>query len=477
MGYLLEVIFVDNNVESIDVMNLVGVKPIRTEGVVKWGNQMVEASFAATELECKLILALSAQLEKEAKGTDYTVISAKELGHLMQLNSRTAYTVLRQITSKLFERKITFKSEQKMANGKAKKEEWFHIFDRLSYDNERAAIGFKFSLAVEPLISQVKSAYVQVPLKTTMELKGPYSSRMLLFIIQWAKISPKIIALQELRERFQVGSKYKNNAEFIRTAISYSVKQINSFTKYNVIVTPIKTGRSITHIKFDITQKERENEPIDTTAVNVPDWNEEQKKINSELISYGISKESATALVNEHDAKYIRTNIEYALKKQKIKNIISFESYLYKCIIENYGGKEQEILAREARALQLKAEEKLAAMSQEERDEYFEYKDWLQGQSNVVEDAKNTSVDTNKSEKDKIKQEFFARTPVEQEHYVESIKDSLLKEPSQFLKMHFDRLINRTFADIVLDDDCLDLLAQYIMRIRRLDLDIEFKNE
>lgn len=461
----------ENN--AIEILTF-GIKPIRSEVTVKWGNKIVEANFAVSETEMKMLIALSAQKEDNES---YTVVSAKELGKLMNLNEKGAYTVLRQLTSKMFDRKIVFSSPEKLANGKSKREEWFHFFDHLIYNNEQATIGFKFSAAVGPLLMQVKSAYTKIPLEIAMELKGPYTNRMLMYIVQWAKLSPKIISLQELRERFQTGNKYKNNAEFIRTAIVYSVKQINDFTKYNVVATPIKTGRSITHVKFDITQKEKENEPIDITAVNVPEWTEEQKKINSELISYGISKESATALVNEHDAKYIRINIDYALKKKKIKNIISFENYLYKCIIENYGGKEQEILAREAKALQLKEEDKLATMSQEERDEYFEYKDWLHGQSNVVEDAKNPFVDTNKSEKDKIMQEFFARTPVEQEHYVESIKDSLLKEPSQFLKMHFDRLINRSFADIVLDDYCLDLLAQYIIRIRRLDLDIEMQNE
>ena len=52
-----------------------------------------------------------------------------------------------------------------------------------------------------------------------------------------------------------------------------------------------------------------------------------------------------------------------------------------------------------------------------------------------------------------------------------SIKESLEKEPSPFVKMHYQSLIIKSFAEIVLDDRCLDLLAQYILRTRNLELD------
>lgn len=371
----------DENSKNVNVFKFHGLKPIHTSNIVNWGNDMVEASFLATEIEMKMLIALSAQLDKNDTD-EYILISAHDLGKLMKLNPKNAYRDLRQITSKMFDRRIVFKSLERLANNKPKKEEVFHIFNRLTYDNEHAAIGFKFSEAVEPLLMQVKSAYVQVPIKIAMTLKGQFTNRVLMNIIKWEKLSPHIVALADLREQWQVGTKYKNNSEFIRSAITYSIKQINQFTKYHVEAIPVKTGRAITHINFVITQKE-EKEPIETEVSEVKPkkatypkaWSDEQKALYDELVGYGLTKKAAKEFITSKPLEDIRISVDYTLEQQIAGKIKVLSKYLYSAIANDYGLADAKAAAQEEAAAAAKQAERIAAMTPEQREAYIKKQD------------------------------------------------------------------------------------------------------
>ena len=368
-------------------------RSIRTEGVVKWRNELVESRYASTEAEMKLLIALSAQINSSSDHFDYTVVSAKELGALMMLNAEGTYSFLEKVANKLFDRVVTFKSLEKMSDGRSKTEEKYHIFEYLKYLRGQGAIGFKFSSAVAPLLLQVKSAYVQTPIETAMQLKGPYSNRLFMAVMQWEKLSPYTVALDDLRDRFQTGSKYKNNAEFVRSVIDYSVQQINMYTYYNISVEALKSGRKISHIKFFIRKKTAAAQPaIDVTPeypvkeyskpkekIEVPlEWSNVQKDTYDELVRYGISKNIAKKFIQEKTLFVIKSNIDYVKdieKKGKLKG--TFAAYLNTAITDDYAGTNARIAEQEARAAELKKQEKLAAMSPEEREDYEEHEKWF----------------------------------------------------------------------------------------------------
>mgnify|MGYP004655953685 CR=1 FL=1 len=447
---------VDKNSKNVDKFKFHGLKPIHTNGIVNWDNNMVEASFAATEVEMKMLIALSAQLDKNDTD-DYILVSAQDLGKMMKLNPKSAYRELRQITSKMFDRRIVFKSIERLANNKPKKEEVFHIFNRLTYDNEHAAIGFKFSEAVEPLLMQVKSAYVQVPLKTTMELKGQYTNRVLMSVIKWKKLSPYIVALDDLREQFQSGTKYKTNSEFIRSAITFSVKQINDFTKYHVETTAIKTGRQITHIKFDITQKE-EKEPIEAEvkllknrkATYPKAWSDEQKAMYDDLVGYGLTKKAAKEFVINKPLDDIRISMDYTFEQQKAGKVDKLSSYLYTAIANDYN-------VAEHKAAKQAATEKAAKAAKELEE---------QKQKLAQEADEKAAV---QAKKDAIKAEFLGLEKAEQERYLDNVRQELAKEiPHK--KWHYKPLIDNDIDNILGDENILDLLADYVKRQRDIEL-------
>ena len=58
---------------------------LNSEAKLKWHNNMVEAHFSATAREMKMLVALSAHIDKNGDDFEYCTVSARDLGKLMNL--------------------------------------------------------------------------------------------------------------------------------------------------------------------------------------------------------------------------------------------------------------------------------------------------------------------------------------------------------------------------------------------------------
>lgn len=428
-------------------------------------NTLINGRWDLTVQEARMLMGLIASLKGDGSGL-YR-IRAKELGQYMNLKGESIYDTIKKTAKKLQARTLFFESE----DGSWVSAGWVAS---ISYNKSSSEVIYEFSRKIEPLLLDFSRGYIKAITSDLMPFRHTYSMRLYMLCKEWHEIykgKPKIISIDELREMFQLQDKYKTARDFNNFVIQLSIEEINLYTNLSVKANPIKEGRSYKQIEFVIRAKTQVNKTIETVALSA-DWNDEQSKIYNELVNYGLNGKQGKFIVNSFGVAQIKSNIDYTLQ-QKERNKIkgSFEAYLYSAVTSDYAGNIARIAAREASLATEKEQHKIDNMSPEAREEYLEQKTWFAEQSKIAENAKNPYVDTAQAEKDKIKQEFFLRTTVEQEHFVMSIKDSLEKEPSPFVKMHYQSLIIKSFGEIVLDDRCLDLLAQYILRTRNLELD------
>lgn len=460
----------DKNMEVVQDLELVGLKPIRMDGIVNWNNKMVEARFAATEIEMRLLIALSAQLDKEQ---GCVMVSAKDLGNMIHLNSKNAYRELKKIARNLFKKEIYFKTVDKLSNNKPKEENWIHLFSRLTYNNEHSAICFEFYKDVDPLLRQVKEAYVKVPLDTAMTLKGPYTNRMLMNIVQWAKISPHIVSLDDLREQFQVGTKYKSNSEFIRTAVTLSLKQIADFTEYKVKVEQIKTKRQITHLKFFIEQT-KTKEVIDVVATNAESdtpLNQIQKELVLEMLKHHVNKDFAEQYVSQNTPENSRLNLDYAYdafrKAESAGHPIKNKAgYIRKALIGNYGVNQKQAADAMVEAAATKEAERLAGMTPEQRDENEQRKEWFKDMTNGNSRTSKSPEDIKKAA---IKREILEVDRESQERFLTWVQSELDKDSNPVHKSMFEILVRSTIDDVLNDNMILGKLVAYTYMLRYSD--------
>ena len=330
---------------------------LSNDAKIKWHNNMVEAHFAATSREMRMLIALSAHIDKNGDDFEYCVVSAKDLGAVMNLDPHGAYKILKDIVAKLFTKPIVFKSIDKNKEGQPKKVDYYHIFYRLTYDNDNCSIGYQFSPAVKPLLLQVKSAYVETSIDVLMRFKCAYSSRIYLYIVRWSKLGTYTISMRDLREQFGLGNTYSLYSDFKRFVVEPALAEINAFSKYNVRAEFIKTGRKYTHVKFDVSVKAGENPPIDTTATpqvpqkkakpkkqDEPKLTEQQMAACKTLEQAGITDaDFIKKIITFRSLEYITANYSYCYKKYKEGSVKNLGAYLRQALEKNYAQYNQNI--------------------------------------------------------------------------------------------------------------------------------------
>ena len=106
---------------------------------------------------------------------------------------------------------------------------------------------------LSPFLLQVKELYTMYKLKSVICLESKYAIRFYEILKSYSNIGEYTVELNDLRELLQIDgySVYKDLREKV---IDNSVLEINTKTDINVNYEPLRTGRSITHLKFTITK-------------------------------------------------------------------------------------------------------------------------------------------------------------------------------------------------------------------------------
>lgn len=438
---------------------------LNSEAKLKWHNNMVEAHFSATSREMRMLVALSAHIDKNGDDFEYCTVSARDLGKLMNLDPDGAYNILQDTVGKLFNKPIVFKSLEKTKDGKPKKVELYHIFYRLTYDNEHSAIGYQFSPAVKPLLLQVKSAYVETAIDTFMQFRCSYSGRIYMHVVQWSKLGTYIIPIAELREQFALGKTYPLFADFKRFVVEPALGEINAFSQYNVKVDYIKTGRKYTHVKFDISQKAGEKPPIDTTVTtqapkkrqkqkkqDEPELTEEQQKIYKKLEQAGIAdaefiKKSVLSL----SVEYIKVNYDYCYQKQLEGSVKNLGAYLRQALEKNYAQYGQTAPKKNKKCMGV-PEPVVPTIS----PEYIEGDE----QAELIKKEKNIKI--------QIEFEFLAMDDLLRAKTLDEIKDAVEHEQRPDVKGRYLDILDMTPLDFG-EPTKRNIVACYLYRMRYPD--------
>lgn len=315
---------------------------INEQATIKMRNEVVNGRYHLPLLEMRMLMALAGHISKNANEFDCYSISASDLGKYMGLNDKTQYTTIRKLARSLRKRELFF---EWFARPDSKRKSWLTTgwFDYIMYDEEHSTLEFQFASKIEPMLLQVQEAYVQLRAKPLMAFSCSYSNRLLMLIMEWEKIQPRQISIDELRDMFQLLDKYKMFNDFKRFVIDPAIKEINALSDFNVKFTPIKTGRSYTHIKFFIKRKVRSTidvKPVDIDNKLPGDWQDWQRDMYNLLTNAqnGISDDDfLISYISKQDQNTINANIEYAVQQQNEGKVRNWSAFLRMSLENNYG--------------------------------------------------------------------------------------------------------------------------------------------
>lgn len=447
----------------------------------KMRNELVNSRYRLGVIEQRMIIALASHINKHGDEFEQCMIDANDLAKFMELDSKSAYGQLKRAADTLVKCIVSFEWYK---TPKSKSKSWIKAnwFDFIYYDAETVTITFKFGSLVKPMLLEVVEAYVKAEAKPIMKFRRSASYRFFNFAVEWKKLKEKAISIDDLKHMLMLDDEYPLYGGLNQKVIAPAIKEINKLTDYEITYIPKKTGRKVTDIVFKVKTKSKikpKKKDIEADAVPA-DWTEEQNAVYNELIALGIAKDAAKQFVGNKPLEEIRINIDYAKEQQAAGKVKSMGAYLYQSINNDYGVNKARAAAQEAAAAAAKEQERIDAMSPEEKERYFTKQDQLEQARQMATEnfaKQDTSVDNIKTiqiEKDAIKAEFLALDAESQENYLGIVKEALLSVPNEFQLLYnrgnYKALINGDLQKVLTSEIELKQVIDYIYNSRHQKL-------
>lgn len=351
------------------------------DATVKVKNELVNGKYSLSLLEMKMVMALAAHINKNADDFETCSIRVRELGEYMGLSEDKCYQSIKATAKKLLSRSLFFEW-YKTTNSLKKSWLGSSWFDYIFYDDEESTVEFRFATMIKPMLLQIREAYAQLECKPLMAFKCMYSNRFLLYVVEWEKIQPHTIKIEDLRELLQLGKKYKQFGEFRTYVIEPAVREINALTEYEVTAEPVKRGRRYDSYNFYIKRKtakakiKPKKKAVDTDAVPA-EWTENQNALYNDIVGLGLLKKDAKNFINEKALEEIRISVEYAKKQDAAGKVKNFGAYLYKAIADGYGVATARGAAQEEAARKAQEKDRIDNMTPEQKAAYMSHQDML----------------------------------------------------------------------------------------------------
>jgi plasmid replication initiation protein len=229
-----------------------------TQLTVVKSNKVVEASYALTLAEQRVLLACIAQIDAKGILTEQFrfEISAGEIVDLAGLeNTSNAYRDLKKASEKLFERSVIIDDpDPDNPQIAQRKTRWISSIDYIPGEGK---LVLSFSSGIIPYLSQLSREFTQYKLKHVARFESVYSIRLYELLVQWSSVGEREIEVEWLKDQFQVADKYKRVVDLKKRVIDPAVEEINEHSNLWVRYGQRKSGRNVTHFQFQFGLKDK----------------------------------------------------------------------------------------------------------------------------------------------------------------------------------------------------------------------------
>ncbi|RDH41633.1 replication initiation protein [Zooshikella ganghwensis] len=261
-------------------------------------NKLVEASLAESAVKLtlrdqKIILAVISQISPSDPDFKSYRLSIDTLAELTNIHKNTLYSEFERISARLASCLIKIK-EQDEPKG------FLHTnwFADIAFKPSKGYAEFSFSRKLKPYLIGIKDTFTWYYLSKVSSLQSVYSIRLYPLLRQYLPIKSvqngktegyRIIAIDELKDILGVDkNNYPRFADFKRRVIIQCQKEISEKTDLAFDFEPVKDGRKITKLKFNIKSNASFEEVVEKEEVAKP-----------ELLPAGYDENVANMLLSE----------------------------------------------------------------------------------------------------------------------------------------------------------------------------------
>jgi plasmid replication initiation protein len=291
--------------------------------IAKINNQFVyNAQYNLTARESKVVLYLIAKIDPvRQENLISQVVSIRDLEKILRGDAKRwggIYDELVSLSKKLVKKGIEFSTEIEL-NGKRLPGyiNWFQHIMPCKDEDGNIAMEFLFAQSLQPFLLNLKE-YVSLNFLEVAPLKSAFSIRMFQVfrahrdrMAKHQKRSKLRYELEELKLLLGVSGKYSDYRNFRLKVLEVLKKEVNKETSIGMNYTPIKKGRSIVEIEFEIWDKDKNRLKIlsvDETksGLKFEEMTYSQIKAFDMLVSYGVNDGIAMQMIAKVKGSEIR---------------------------------------------------------------------------------------------------------------------------------------------------------------------------
>lgn len=178
------------------------------------------------------------QLQREHR------LTAKEFNEVFNISLPNCYGVLKQAVDKLMKTDVRIEKPDNCGFWR------INVCSKAEYNKNEGYITIKFTDDIMPYLAQVREKFVLYNLKEIANFGSLYTTRLYELIQEFKETGWMLKSLDQLREVFAVGNKFKLYGHFKAKILNHACQEINDNYDMGLSFDELKEGRKVTAIRF-----------------------------------------------------------------------------------------------------------------------------------------------------------------------------------------------------------------------------------
>ena len=230
-------------------------KTTKTSLKVVKSNALIEASYRLTPAEQGIILSCIAKIGKHDEVTDKTMYTVSVLDYIAisGTNPKSAYRDIKKAALRLRTREVRIPY---LPNGAGKIQNkngtlvagWVQT---IFYSDKDAEVSLRFNHDMLPYISRISQCFTKYELDNVAKMTSSYGIRLYELLVQYLAKGTRELPIERLCTILMAEGKYSRMYDLKKRVFEPAVNDINKHTDIWVTCTQRKTGRKVTHLKFE----------------------------------------------------------------------------------------------------------------------------------------------------------------------------------------------------------------------------------
>lgn len=224
--------------------------------VVK-ANSLIEASYRLTLDEMRLLALTVGTMSPKSDQQVFEFSVSEFVKQFPDVNAERAYNQIKSAIERIAERWVKTEDERFVTK--------FRWVSSQTYFKKEGRFKIALTNEIMPYLTQLKGQFTQYQLNHISAFSSVHSIRLYELLTQYKKIGERYISIENLRKWLQLEDKYDRYNNLNQWVLSPALTEINEKSDLFVEYEPIKRGRKIIGIEFNISHekltKKRPNFP------------------------------------------------------------------------------------------------------------------------------------------------------------------------------------------------------------------------